>query len=196
METVGAFLDEEWESLSEVFSCENSDFMLNLHGSDLFSNQVENGLIFLANYTEENVAAGVEDAVPFPSATLDSTADFYYVSQESSNSSAEIERDFFPNQGNINLPDCVISDTNDDRCPRFSDNHNLITIPDCSEKHVMEDHLGSGKVGYAEMGDYVEEMLFKRKSETPEEKMVENSSESPKKKSRVSADASRNKPGM
>ncbi|CAI9763056.1 unnamed protein product [Fraxinus pennsylvanica] len=194
MEPVGAFLDEEWESLSKMFSSEDSDFMLNLHGSDLFSNEGENGLSFLANYTEENVAAGVEDAVFFPLDTLDSTTNFYYVSQESSNSSAEVDKVLFPNQENIiNFPDRVISDTTDDQSTRFSDNRNLLMIPDCSGNHVMEDHLGSGNMGYVEMGDYVKEMQSRRKSETPEEKMEENSYESPKKKSRASGTASRNK---
>ncbi|CAA2990817.1 transcription factor bHLH85-like [Olea europaea subsp. europaea] len=148
-------------------------------------------------WTEENVAAGVEDVVFYPTDTLDRTTKFYHVSQDSSNSSAEMERVFFTNQENIvNFPDHVIRDTIDDQPTRFSNNHDLSTVPECFDNHVMEDLLGSGKMGYAEMGDYVEEMLFKRKFETPEEKMVENSSQSPRKKSRVSADASRNKLGM
>ncbi|KAL0323004.1 UNVERIFIED_CONTAM: hypothetical protein Sangu_1919700 [Sesamum angustifolium] len=38
MEAIGAFLDEEWESLSKLFSCEeSSDFQLHFDGSNLFS---------------------------------------------------------------------------------------------------------------------------------------------------------------
>ncbi|XP_022870002.1 transcription factor bHLH85-like [Olea europaea var. sylvestris] len=172
MEPVGTFLDEEWESLSRMFSSEDSDFMLHFH---LFSNQVINGLSFLTQ-TEENVAAGVEDSVFFPSDTLDSTTNFFYVSQESSNSSTEIDNVLFPGQEFFsNFPDRVISDTYDN----------------CSDNHVMEDKLGSGKIGNADIDDSGKTMQFKRKSDTPEQNMEENSSESPKKKYRVSRDASR-----
>lgn len=172
MEPVGTFLDEEWESLSRMFSSEDSDFMLHFH---LFSNQVINGLSFLTQ-TEENVAAGVEDSVFFPSDTLDSTTNFFYVSQESSNSSTEIDNVLFPGQEFFsNFPDRVISDTYDN----------------CSDNHVMEDKLGSGKIGNADIDDSGKTMQFKRKSDTPEQNMEENSSESPKKKYRVSRDVSR-----
>ncbi|KAL2529566.1 transcription factor bHLH [Forsythia ovata] len=193
MESVGAFPDEEWESLSKMFSSEDSDIMLHLLGSDLFSNQVENGLSFeipsnfLDDFTEENVAAGVEDPAFFPSDILDSTTNFYYVCQESSNSSTEIDKVFFPNQENVNFPDRVIIDTSDNQSTHFC-------LLDCKNDLVMEDILGSSEMGNAEIGDSVKEIQCKRKTETQEEKMEEKSSQSPKKKSRVSKDESRNKP--
>ncbi|KAL2505758.1 BHLH domain-containing protein [Abeliophyllum distichum] len=207
MESVGAFLDEEWESLSRMFSSEDSDFMRHFHGSDLISNQSENGLSFeiplnfLANFTDENVAAGAEDALFFPSDTLDSNTNFYYVSQESSNSSTEIDKVFFPNQeNNVKFPDHVIIDTSDDQSTRLSmmvcnDDHNFLTVPDFPDDHVMGDILFVKEdMGSAEIGDSVKKVQSKRKTETSDEKMEEKSSESPKKKSRVSKDASRNKP--
>ncbi|KAL2529568.1 transcription factor bHLH [Forsythia ovata] len=207
MKSVGAFLDEEWESLSRMFSREDSDYILHVHGSDLISNQSENGLNFeipsnfMANFTDENVAAGAEDALFFPSDIIDSNANFYYVSQESSNSSTEIDKVLFPNQENIvNFPVHVITDTSDDQSTRLSmmvcnDDHNLLTVPGFPDDHVMEDILFvKEEMGSAEISDSVKEMQSKRKTETPDEKMVEKSSEIPKKKSRVSEDASRNKP--
>ncbi|CAA2969299.1 transcription factor bHLH85-like [Olea europaea subsp. europaea] len=201
MEPVGTFFDEEWESLSRMFSSEESDLTLHLHGSELFSNQVVNGLCselpsnFLDN-TEENVAAGIDDTVSFTfDHTLDTT-NFHYLSQENRNSSTEIGKLFFPNQENaVNFPDqltrfCMTDCKNDQNFP--------VSFP---EDHVVEDilfikedmdsgQMGKAKSQPAEIGDSVKEMQFKRKSDTPEETLDENY---PNKKSRVSRDASRNK---
>ncbi|CAI9763055.1 unnamed protein product [Fraxinus pennsylvanica] len=199
MERTGAFFDEEWESLSKMFSSEDSDLMLHLDGSELFLNQVENGLsseipsIFL-DITEGDVAAGVDETVLFSTDHALDTTNFYYVSQESSNSSTEIDKVFFPiNPENVvNFPDqstrfCSVDYKNDNNFPA--------SFP---ADHVMEDILvmGSGqlekvKSHTAEIDDSAKEIQLKRNSGTPEEQLEENP---PKKKSRVSRDASRNKP--
>ncbi|CAA2961280.1 transcription factor bHLH85-like [Olea europaea subsp. europaea] len=202
MEPIGAFFDEEWESLSKMFSIEDSDFMWHFHGSESFWNQVENGLSsqipsnFL-DITEVDVAAGVDETVLFSTDHALDTTNFYYVSQESSNNSTENDSVFFTNpESVVNFPDqstqfCIVDQKNDHNFPA--------SFP---TDHVMEDilfikeEMGSGqleklKSPTAEIGDSVKEMQFKRKSETPEEKLEENS---PRKKSRVPGDASRNEP--
>ncbi|KAL2505809.1 Transcription factor bHLH [Abeliophyllum distichum] len=171
MELVGAFFEEEWESLRKMFSNEDSDLMLHLHGSDLFSNQVENGLSleitsnFLAN-TEENMAAGFDDTVFFSSDHTIDTTNFNYVSQESSNGSTEIDKVLFPNQENVvNFPDHVINDTFDDQIQstRFcmmdckNDHHNLLTVPGFPDDHVGSGHMGNAECQPAGIGDSVKE---------------------------------------
>lgn len=67
MEGVEAFLEGEWDSLSKLFSCEDSDLLLHSNGSsNLFSYNLENPL----NFSDND-----------PSNTC-----FYSVSQESSHS--------------------------------------------------------------------------------------------------------------
>ncbi|KAL2529570.1 uncharacterized protein Fot_22171 [Forsythia ovata] len=146
------------------------------------------------------MAAGFDHTVFFSSDHTIDTTNFYYVSQESSNVSTEIDEVLFPNQENIvNFPDHVINETFDDQTQstRFcmmdckNDHHDLLTVPGVPDDHVGSGHMGNAESQPAGIGDSVKEMQFKRKSETPEEKLEENSS---KKKSRVSRDSSRNKP--
>lgn len=80
MEAVEAFLDGEWESLSKLFSCEDSDAMLHCNTTNL-----------LSSYPWNN--EGAFDANLYHNTNLES---FYSVSQESS--STEIERSLFASE--------------------------------------------------------------------------------------------------
>ncbi|KAH6836153.1 ROOT HAIR DEFECTIVE 6-LIKE 2 [Perilla frutescens var. hirtella] len=70
MEAVEAFLDGEWDSLSKLFSCEDSDLLLHCNGSNLFS---------------------YRDDIPLNLAAFDANStlpNFFSVSQESSHSTS------------------------------------------------------------------------------------------------------------
>ncbi|KAL0439128.1 UNVERIFIED_CONTAM: Transcription factor [Sesamum latifolium] len=85
MEIFGAFLDQEWESLSSMFSTgENPDFLLHYNSSSgLFPSNGE-----IPSAAAENVAAGA-DETPFFSVDHMLGTNFYCISQESSISSNE-----------------------------------------------------------------------------------------------------------
>ncbi|XP_057780044.1 transcription factor RSL3-like [Salvia miltiorrhiza] len=70
MEAVEAFLDGEWESLSKLFSCEDSDAVMHCNSNNLFPYSWNNGGEFDANLYNNNVDHG----------------SFHSVSQESSSS--------------------------------------------------------------------------------------------------------------
>ncbi|KAI3460157.1 hypothetical protein Pfo_016820 [Paulownia fortunei] len=215
MEAIGAFLDEEWESLSRMFSCEDSDFPLHFDGSNLFSNHCEIPSTFLA--AGENVA-GVDGSLFFPSDTLDTN--FYCVSQESSNSS-EIEITSRADENHLQaangvsfLPDVTTNTFESiDFCfPVDSKNDSLMVpvFPDDVMEEILQlkeemwnEQLGNAGIQTAETVDSCREMQLKRKYETPGihaqgkghalQSSEDNSSQSPKKKPRVSRDAQKNK---
>ncbi|XP_020547594.1 transcription factor bHLH54 [Sesamum indicum] len=85
MEIFGAFLDQEWESLSSMFSTgENPDFLLHCNSSSsLFPSNGE-----FPSAAAENVAAGADETPFFPVDHMLGT-NFYCISQESSISSNE-----------------------------------------------------------------------------------------------------------
>lgn len=215
MEAVEAFLDGEWESLSKLFSCEDSDFLLHFNGSNLFSNHGEIPSNFFA--AGDNVAE-VNGSFFLPSDTLDTS--FYCVSQESSNSS-EIESALFTCLGDenhqmsaangVNFLHDVTTNTFEsmDFCPMDSKNDSLMVpvFPDDLMEEILQlkaqmcnDELGNAAIQPAETDDSCKEMQLKRKYETPGihsqdkgyafQSSEDNSSESPKKRPRVSRDVS------
>ncbi|KAH6788560.1 root hair defective 6-like 4 [Perilla frutescens var. frutescens] len=79
MEAVEAFLDGEWDSLSKLFSCEDSDLLLHCNGSNLFS---------------------YRDDIPLNLAAFDANStlpNFFSVSQESSHSTSSSTAAYFTN---------------------------------------------------------------------------------------------------
>lgn len=211
MEIVGAFLDEEWESWSKMFSSgDNPDFLLHCDSSSLFSTNGEiPSTAFLA--AAENVNIGVYESSFLPS---DHTFDtnFCCISQESSNTS-EINIALFPNQGDEDhqpnfLHDDVTNNTFDESMNFYNMDCNIndsLMVPVFSDD-VMEEilHLksqwGNAETQPPETGDSSKEMQPKRKYEAPGiqaqdkgnvlQSSEDKSEESPKKKPRVSRNVS------
>ncbi|KAG8377534.1 hypothetical protein BUALT_Bualt08G0043200 [Buddleja alternifolia] len=159
------FLDEEWESLSKMFSLGDSDFFMHFNG-----NNVEIPPNFSA--AAENV---VDESIIFPS----HDTHFYSISQESSNNSTDNQQ---PNGVNF-----VEDNTFDQsvQCYNMDCVNNNIMLPLFSDD-VMEEilQLKAAIDQPAETGD---SMQLKRKSEDY------LSDGSPKKKSRVSKNTQKNK---
>ncbi|KAL3514383.1 hypothetical protein ACH5RR_027100 [Cinchona calisaya] len=212
MEPMAAFLDEEWASLSKMFSSEDADnFMLQLHGHELLSNDYENSLIFQdsTNFWPANIEnmAGVGDSFFCYDDTIDCTNFENSVSQESSNSSSRSDTSVvFPHLshdfGQANYTN-VFQVTNGSPesmdfyvMDKRSDNTLVPIFPD----GVMEDIISPREeMGNAEnqptgIANSADELLLKRKFgnselQTAEAEPVEN----PKRKPRVSRNAEKTK---
>ncbi|KAL3634135.1 hypothetical protein CASFOL_021189 [Castilleja foliolosa] len=167
MEFLGAFFDEEWESLGKMFSVEDSDFM--------FSKHDESDNHFRAEFDENNLF--------FPSdhALIENT-NFYFASQESSNSSeigsglltGRAEDDIFFRAGPDFFHDGQNNTTFDESIGFCCQQNNEAFMLPVFSDDVMEEMLNE-KSG----------MEMKRKFETPEmHALHDNSSESPNKKPR------------
>ncbi|KAI3465269.1 hypothetical protein Pfo_021932 [Paulownia fortunei] len=184
MEIFGAFLDEEWESLSKMFSSgDNPDFLLHFNGSSLFpSNGEIPSTAFLAS--AENMA-GVDESSYFTSDhTLDTN--FCCISQESSNSS-EIDRALFTNQGIENHQPIGVNFLHDDAINNSTFESMNFYNMDCNNEGLMvpvfpddvmqeilhlkaemcNDQWGNAETQPAETGDSCKEMQLKRKHEAP-----------------------------
>ncbi|KAL0432571.1 UNVERIFIED_CONTAM: Transcription factor [Sesamum latifolium] len=205
MEAIGAFLDEEWESLSKLFLCEDSsDFQLHFDGSNLFSADGDSpsSTLFAA---AENVAAA-DGSLFFP---LDTN--FYCVSQESSNSSendsAPFTRPVGVNHQAANGVSFVHDLTNDSfesmglcTMDGWNDSLMLPAFPHDLMEEILQlkediriDQMGTDGIQPVENGESM--LQLKRKHEAAEiqnqDKGCDNSSDqSPKKRPRVSRDAS------
>ncbi|XP_011074590.1 transcription factor bHLH85-like [Sesamum indicum] len=209
MEAIGAFLDEEWESLSKLFSCEDSsDFQLHFDGSNLFSGNGDSPSSPMMFAAAENVAAA-DGSLFFP---LDTN--FYCVSQESSNSSENDSGCFTcpvdVNHQAANGVSFVHDLTNDSFesmgfCTMDGGNDSLMlpVFPDDLMEEVVQlkedihiDQMGSVGIQPVDNGESM--LQLKKKYEAAEiqtqDKGCDNSSDqSPKKRPRVSRDAQKNK---
>ncbi|XP_051149738.1 transcription factor RSL2-like isoform X2 [Andrographis paniculata] len=195
METFGAFLDEEWESLSKLFSCEDSDLLLHLnggHGGDLAPP-------FFPN------VVGVEESLGFPCG-----ANLYCVSPESSNSSEADGTAFFATKNHganigVNfLQDVVTTQNAFDFCTMDSTNDGLMAppvFPDAEMEQLLQlkakiiDNCQFGDAGI-DLGENVETMQLKRKVETSNVQTPDNNGsfdQSPKKRTRVCKYEQKNK---
>ncbi|KAK4434364.1 Transcription factor [Sesamum alatum] len=200
MEAIGAFLDEEWESLSKLFSCEDSsDFQLHFDGS---GNGGSPSPTFLA--AAENVADG---SLFFP---LDTN--FYCVSQESSeNDSARFTR---PADEDLHAANGVnfVHDLNTGSfesmgfCTVDGRNDGLMlpVFPDDLMEEILQlkEDIRNDQTGSAGLNQPVENgksvLQLKRKYEAAEVQIQDkgcdgSSDQSPKKRPRVSRDAQKNK---
>ncbi|THG20827.1 transcription factor bHLH85-like [Camellia sinensis] len=210
MEAVGAFLEEEWESLSRMFSSEEADFVAHLQGHDKRDN---NSFIFgtssptvwpiddEANYNV-NTMYGVDESFLYSSDTLGSN--FHYFSQESSNSSGS-NNVFFPtpSQENHCFSDsnqetnnslqsmdfgAMDMENNNSSVPFFPDNDVMGDIL-YSKEEIGSDNLGNKLDGQPAIAGPGNDLPQKRKIDAPKI----SSDETPKKKSRVSKDAQKGK---
>ncbi|KAL0366268.1 UNVERIFIED_CONTAM: Transcription factor [Sesamum radiatum] len=181
MEAIGAFLDEEWESLSKLFSCEDSsDLQLHFDSSSLLSGNGDSPSSSTLFASADNVAAA-DGSLFFP---LDTN--FYCVSQESSNSSE-----------NDGAPFTRPVDVNHQAANGVSFLHDLTN--DSFESMgfcTMDGRNDSLMLPPVENGESM--LQLKRKYEEAEiqtqDKGYDNSSDqSPKKRPRVSRDARKNK---
>ncbi|OIS98418.1 PREDICTED: transcription factor bHLH84 [Nicotiana attenuata] len=211
MEQMGAFFDEEWESLTKLFSStETADFMLQLHG--------DQGSLFAIN-ARENAGSSYENGPPqLGDDQHEANNNFQYFSQESSITSCGSDGIFFTNNPShdidhdVNNQLLAINNQTDDQSIDFfvMDNKNnlenlSLNFPDdtndmdsslCKEEMVRDqlDNVGISPV----LG---KEIQLKRKfdkialqSSSKEQKFKEELPENPKKKSRGSAqDAQKNK---
>ncbi|KAL0392112.1 UNVERIFIED_CONTAM: Transcription factor [Sesamum radiatum] len=201
MEAIGAFLDEEWESLSKLFSCEeSSDFQLHFDGSNLFSgigdSPSSSSTLFAA---AENVAAA-DGSLFFP---LDTN--FYCVSQVSSNSSendgahftrpVDVNHQAATNDSFESMGFCTMDGGNDSlMLPGFPDDlmEEILQL----KEDIRIDQMGSAGIQPVENGESTPQL--KRKYEAAEiqtqDKGYDHSSDqSPKKRPRVSRDAQKKK---
>ncbi|MCD7446577.1 hypothetical protein HAX54_010769 [Datura stramonium] len=201
MEHMGAFFDEEWESLSKLFSStETADFMLQLHG--------DHGSLFSMNGRDN---AGSSFGTDPPQVAFCQLADdhqennnnFHYFSQESSITSCGSDHGmFFTNKpshehlqhsnniddANNQLLQVAINNHPDDQSMDFFDMdnknlENLSTNPDFQTDMVYKEQMVCDqldKAGISPVSD--KEMQLKRKFEKV-------APENPKKKSRGSQDA-------
>ncbi|KAK4428664.1 Transcription factor [Sesamum alatum] len=166
MEIFGAFLDQEWESLSSMFSTgDNPDFLLhyNSSSSSLFPS---NGEIPSAGAAA--AAAGADGTPFFPSDHMLDT-NFYCISQESSISSKEHKQ--LPN--GLNFPHQDDFSSNKSEPVNFyttgCDNiDNAVMVPVFPDD-VMEEilHLKSETEQPTETNDSCKEVQLKRKYEAP-----------------------------
>lgn len=185
---MGAFFDEEWDSLSKMFFCEDADsFMLGRlqggDGDDLFSNDSETASMFPTpsifwppgnNGGNENVV-GVDGSF-ICSDNFDYITNFHnMISQESSQSSAN----------DINLVHQVTNDVITNVAMDFylMDHQN-------SNINIPESHQQPPPVKVAEFGN--EEMMMKRKFPEQDRTNNDDSSENPKKKPRLARNVSNN----
>lgn len=209
MEQIGAFFDEEWESLTKLFSStETADFMLQLHG--------DQGNLFAIN-AHENAGSSYENGRPqsafyqIGDEQHEANTNFQYFSHESSITSCGSDGMFFPNNPSrdidhdVNNQLLAISNQTDDQSIDFfvMDNKNnlenlSINFPDdtndmdspLSKEEMVCDQLDN--VGISPVSN--KEMQLKRKfdkialqSSSKEQKLKEELPENPKKKSRGSA---------
>ncbi|XP_057502739.1 transcription factor RSL2-like [Actinidia eriantha] len=180
MDPVGAFLDEEWESLSRFFSSEEGDFMAHFQGQNIF-------------YPIDHEATNM-NMTPIDESLLHSYATFtnlHYLSEESSNSSHN-NTAFFPNSSPENHYFSGVNDfqalNNNSESMEFyaMDNANNLSVP-ISPDSVMEDILCLKEEKKNEKWEnsddppatvnLVKELQLKRKNDSL--------SETPKKKPRV-----------
>ncbi|CAK9182844.1 unnamed protein product [Ilex paraguariensis] len=215
MEPVGVFLDEEWDSLSRMFSGEEADFALLWHGHGLFpSDHHDGGLSFGAPSTfwspdEANTnVTGFDESLFNFSDTLNTNVHCF--SREGSNGDDDSngvlfpvgyhenhhfsDSSFIPETNNthefMNL--CVMEDKTNLLAPVFRDD----AIEDVL---CLKDAFSSDKLGNTASADSGKEPQLKRKFETQElptkgEYNINGlSMENPKKKSRVSRNSQKNK---
>ncbi|CAK9155418.1 unnamed protein product [Ilex paraguariensis] len=206
METV--VLDEEWDSLSRMFSGEEANFVMQFHGHDLFPNGHGDGLSYgttttfwpIDDETNTNII-GVDESLLYSSDTLN-TYNVHCFSQEGSNS-CDSNGAFFPilNHENQLLSDhsnfipvttnspeaidfCILDDQTSSLVPVFRD--------DAMEDILsLKEEFGTDKLGTVQSqpeanSDSGKESELKRKSEMPE-------SQNSKKKPGVSRNAQKNK---
>ncbi|KAA8537844.1 hypothetical protein F0562_027575 [Nyssa sinensis] len=199
MEPLGAFLDEEWESLRRLFSTEEADFMVQLHGLD----EHDEGLSFGTSSStfwptddhEAHIMAGLDQTLFSYSDTLNSNFQYFY--QENSNSSGS-NGVFFPTPSHENSDDHIpvtnkINTESMDFCVMNNKINNSSTVPVfsydvmedvvCLKEEMSSDQLGNVGQPAADDAGPAKEVQLKRKSGVPE---PAKTSENPKKKSRVS----------
>ncbi|XP_059629734.1 transcription factor bHLH84-like [Cornus florida] len=208
MEPVGAFLDDEWDSLSRMLSTEGADFMVQLLGHD----EHHDGLSFITN--SSSTFCDDDQSLFCSSNTFDSN--FHYFSHESNNNSSASNGTFFPipshenyhlNSHSNHIPIANNAyDESMDLC--LMDNENNSSIVPVFADGIMEDILCLKEemsidhqvetVGdqLETIADHGKEMQLKRKLNVPkgvEDKINHDTSENTKKKSRVSRDAQKGK---
>ena len=85
MEAMGVIFEEEWESLSGIFSTEEANFMAHLHGQDKRDNDSSFSLgistFWPSDEANVNASGNVDESLFYSSDSL--TANFHYFSQES-----------------------------------------------------------------------------------------------------------------
>lgn len=211
MGSFGAFLDEEMETLSKMFSCEDPDqFLLHFNVTNIFSNNGQIPSNFLVDQLDD-------EGLFF---TTDTNL------QESSNSSTEIGsalllnqlsgHEFYHSNGVSFVQDVITSNTHVDTYPMDYKNDSLM-VPVFTD-HLMEeilqlkaqicnDQVGNAGIRDTLNGESCEEMQLKKKHERSEvqidhqdkgfavhqscvEKFEDSSPQSPRKRSRVSGDVS------
>ncbi|CAA0809047.1 Transcription factor bHLH85 [Striga hermonthica] len=170
MEAFGAFLDEEWESLSKMFSLEDTDFLLHCDDNSPFSKTDDTSLTCLASgLNAAEINANV--CVPFDH-SIENTK------QESSNCSE------FEITGRAN------ESSNYTSFQFMEDNEGLTQLPIFSDD-IMRELIGlnerPGNAGNQTADN--DTGKTKRKIEAPQD----NSSGNPKKKTRASTDANKSK---
>ncbi|GFP93729.1 transcription factor bhlh85 [Phtheirospermum japonicum] len=198
MEVFGTFLDEEWESLSKMFSVEDSDFMFHCEGN----NSV------LSKHDQHPEIDGNNYFFPSDHALVENT-NFYCASQESSNNSefgsglltgrAEDGNHFragvnffHDEQNNTTFDFCCQQNNEGLMLPVFSDDvmEEILQL----KTEMLNEKLGNAGIQTAENADSCMGMEMKRKFETPElHALHDDSSESTKKKPRVSRNGQKNK---
>ncbi|XP_057489901.1 transcription factor bHLH139-like [Actinidia eriantha] len=191
MEAMGVFLEEEWESLSGIFSTEEANFMAHLHGHDKRDNDSSFSLgtstFWPIDEANVNASGNVDESLFYSSDSL--TANFHYFSQESCHSNCS-NTIFFPtpSQENQYFTDSNhTQETNNTlQSMDFSamDGENNFSFPILTD-NAMEDkkEKRGSKLGNA-AADPGTELQRKRMFNKNED-----SSETSKKKSRVSRNA-------
>ncbi|XP_060193960.1 transcription factor bHLH84-like [Lycium barbarum] len=193
MEHVGAFFDEEWESLSKLFSStETADFMLQLHG--------DHGM-FSTNASDNAGSSYGTDHPQLADDHQEANNNFHYFSQESSITSCVSDGVFFTNhpshehlQHSNNIDDVnnqllqvAINNHHDDQFTDFFvDNKNLENMsinPAFPNDMAYKEEMVCDQLDNAEISPVSDnEMQLKRKFE-------KTAPENPKKKSRGSQEA-------
>ncbi|KAK4348612.1 hypothetical protein RND71_031367 [Anisodus tanguticus] len=193
MEHVGAFLDEEWESLSKLFSStETADFMLQLHG--------DHGLFSMNGRDNASSSYGT-DHPQLADDHYEANNNFHYFSQESSITSCGSDAMFFTNNSshqhlqhsnniddvNNQLLQVAINNHPDDQFTDFFvENKNLDNMsinPAFPNDMAYKEEMVCDQLDNAGISpDSDKEMQLKRKCD-------KIAPENPKKKSRGSQDA-------
>ncbi|KAL3505063.1 hypothetical protein ACH5RR_034904 [Cinchona calisaya] len=218
MEPLTAFFDEEWESLSRMFtSTDDADFMLQLHGSDINLLSEEPSNFWPVNV--ENVAGVGESFFCYDHDTttsIDYTNNFQNtsISQDSCNSTSpsdtsvvlpNLSHEF--NQANDTDVFQLTNDTRDQSMDFYvmDEKNEILSVqqvfPDgsCPREENANDKLGNAESDQTKCTDNsanYEELLLKRKhcsKSEAEDKLNNDTVENPKKKSRVSRNAQKNK---
>ncbi|XP_027094953.1 uncharacterized protein [Coffea arabica] len=208
MEPMAAFFDEEWESLSRMFSTEDAEFMIQQHGHESLSNDSDSSLFFqtAANFWPvgdaniENVA-GVGESFLCCDNTID-YSNFLNVSQDSSSSNASDTSIVFPNlsyefhqASDINVfqvtngtPESMDFNAMDEK----NDNSSVPVFLDGLVEDIISPRevMGSEKMNNAETqpasnGNSANELLLKRKFKKSKLQTEAEPVENSKKKSRV-----------